>query len=410
MHSSMRKLRVGVWVENSISEEDGGGHGYTTQLIMHLNKYPFESADILFVSFDNFEKDSPLYDKSYTLEWKQFVPPEIKSWQRRLNKLTGFFDYRLFKTDYSKEIQENITDLKNEVSRIIDLIYYPFPGYIIPNVPFIFTLWDIGHLSSYAFPEVSMNGIFEYRKKLHELTLKQALSIFCESESGKKDAIKYLNLNPERLKVVPLFPSEVINKEIIAERPKTLNSDTTFIHYPGQYWSHKNHFNLLVAFKEVIKIFPELRLILTGSDKGNKEYIISIIKELDLTDSVIDLGFISTNNLKWIYQNSLGLVMPTLLGPTNMPLLEAAELGCPVACSDLEGHREQLEDYAIYFDPLDHGEIAQSIIKMVNEKRNGKKREYIPKFNIQNALNTIDHSLTEIRNLRFCWGTNDNIR
>ncbi len=410
MLNKMRKLRVGVWVENGIMKETGGGHGYVNQLLKHLSTYKFESADIIFISYEPFDQDSIFYNKSYTIKWKKFISPTLKQWQRRLNKITGSFDFHYYKTDFSEEIIANNEALRNELKEIIDLIYYPSPGCAIPNFPFVYTLWDIGHLSTYAFPEVSMNGNFDSRKSLHDSILMQALAIFCESETGKKEAVKFLNINDSRIKVVPLFPSEVIKDEIDEQKPESVEEGTKFVHYPAQFWAHKNHYNLIIAFKEVIKALPYLKLILTGSDKGNKKYIISLVEEMELMDSVIDLGFVSTENLKWIYENSKGLVMPTFLGPTNMPLLEAAELGCPVACSDFEGHRELLGDYAIFFNPKDPKEIAQSIIQMVNEGKTGKKIEYISRFNIHNALKSIDESFSDLKTFRFCWGLNDFIR
>jgi glycosyltransferase involved in cell wall biosynthesis len=40
-----------------------------------------------------------------------------------------------------------------------------------------------------------------------------------------------------------------------------------------------------------------------------------------------------------------------------MPLLEALDFNCPVLCSDIETHREILEDAALYFYPLVPEEI-----------------------------------------------------
>jgi glycosyltransferase involved in cell wall biosynthesis len=182
--------------------------------------------------------------------------------------------------------------------------------------------------------------------------------------------------------------------------------NSTFIHYPAQFWAHKNHYNLLVAFRNVLNEFPDLKLIFTGSDKGNKNYITSLIKEMKLNNSVIDLGFVSNEELKWLYLNSSGLVMPTLLGPTNMPLLEAAELNCPVACSNFPGHIEQLGDYGYYFNPESPEEIAQVLVKMLNENKDQKIKKYVSKFNISETIKQIDKSFSEIKQIRFTWGNN----
>lgn len=58
--------------------------------------------------------------------------------------------------------------------------------------------------------------------------------------------------------------------------------------------------------------------------------------------------------------------MPTFLGPTNMPLIEAQHLGTPVICTDFEGHREICQDAALYIDPLDSESIRSAMLTMLD--------------------------------------------
>jgi glycosyltransferase involved in cell wall biosynthesis len=54
-------------------------------------------------------------------------------------------------------------------------------------------------------------------------------------------------------------------------------------------------------------------------------------------------------------------VMPTFFGPTNIPILEAWGLDCPVVTSDLRGLREQAGDAALLADPRSVEAIADAI-------------------------------------------------
>lgn len=399
----MRKLRVGIWLSSNFKPEVGGGFSYYNQLIKKMIDYEFRDAEIVFLSQNN-EVDHVSAIRKHNIQWVPYKEP-------KRNRLFSFierkFNHEKINNLRKNRIAENKKSLKRELDQYVDIIYYPLPICIFPDFPYIYTLWDLGHLSMYAFPEVSMNNIFEDRKYHHDLYPAKALMIFAESNSGKKEIGKYLQINEDRIKVIPLFPSEIVNENIIAIQPKTINKDLFFIHYPAQYWAHKNHYNLLQAFKQVIVKYPLLKLILTGSDRGNKDYIKSLIMEWGLTDHIIDLGFVATEELKWLYQNSKGLVMPTFLGPTNMPLLEAAVLGCPVACSKLEGHEEQLGSYGYYFDPKNVEEISSSISKMIEDGKNDIKRSYKNNFNIDNAFIEMDKAFSEIMHIRFCWGIKD---
>ncbi|MEO6328711.1 MAG: glycosyltransferase [Ginsengibacter sp.] len=400
----MKKLRVGVWLEN-YEAAAGGGFGYYTQLVKKINTYNFKDADIVFLSNNN-EVDHINFERKYNIKWKPYH-------ETRAIRIINFAARKLRISTREKlrekRKKENEGQLKRELNQYVDVIYYLSPTCVFPDFPYIYTIWDLGHLSMYAFPEVNMNNVFEKRKYHHDHYPHKALMIFAESNKGKQEIIQYLKINEERIKVVPLFPSEIVNEDVSPKLPESIDADLFFIHYPAQYWAHKNHFNLLMAFTKIIEKIPSIKLILTGADKGNKEYIKQLIAEYNLDRYVIDMGFVSNEELKWLYLNSQGLVMPTFLGPTNMPILEAAELGCPVACSKLEGHIEQLGDYGYYFDPKDPKEIASTICAMIDDKTSNIKRNYKNNFNINRAMVSIDKAFSELKHIRFCWGFNDEI-
>lgn len=403
----MRKLKVGIWLNSDhLIPESGGSYGFYKELLKALGEYSFKDAEIVFLSNKKMNLDhleikiiKGRAQRSIILKAMLLVAVIIRS--------NSFF--KNFVKIIEKMIEKIFDRTKNEIYQYVDIIYYLTPNCIYPEIPYIFTLWDLGHFNCYAFPEVNMNGIFEYRRKKQDVLCSKALMIFAESETGKKQCAKYLNINEKRIKAIPIFPSEVVTSKCSSQKPAKIIENEFFIHYPAQYWAHKNHYNLLVAMLSIIKIFPNLKLILTGSDKGNKDYILEIIKELHLEKNVIDLGFVSFGELRWLYENSQGLVMPTLLGPTNMPLLEAAELGCPVACTNLPGHIEQLGDYGYYFDGINAEDIADKIIAMIKDKKSGITKNYNSKFNIKNTLKSIDKAFTELKNIRFCWGKGNRI-
>jgi glycosyltransferase involved in cell wall biosynthesis len=159
-------------------------------------------------------------------------------------------------------------------------------------------------------------------------------------------------------KVVGLDVSSVMQSDIL----KKWNLENgQFYFYPAQFWAHKNHYALVQAFAIVSQKNPSAKLVLSGSDKGNKKYIEELVSKLNLSEKVLFVGFISDEEVFALYKNAIALVMPTLLGPTNMPLLEAHALGCPVLCSNLQGHQKQMGDKAIYFDPLNPSDIADKM-------------------------------------------------
>ena len=273
------------------------------------------------------------------------------------------------------------------------------------NFPFLTIHWDIGHLSTYVFPEFLED--FEARVDYYRNVLPKALMIITETEAGKKELIKYTNINADRVAVMPIFPGEVIHENTPLEvQQKTLKDSSLeskhFFLYPAQFWAHKNHILLIDAFEHVLKKHPNLKLIFTGSDKGNLAYVKNYIQHKNLNEYIKILGFVSNAELFTYYKNAIALVMPTYLGPSNMPPLEAAFLNCAVLISNLDGHRELLGEYPRYFEPLDMNALAEEMLNQIEEKET-RVFQYRDSFNINNAIKSLERILTKTITIRKNW-------
>jgi len=92
-----------------------------------------------------------------------------------------------------------------------------------------------------------------------------------------------------------------------------------------------------------------------------------------------------------------------------MPLLEALDFNCPVLCSDIEGHREMLEDAAFYFNPLVPEEIYEKMELVINENNRssciekGKRVLKDTKFNYINTMNLFNQYILELEPICNCW-------
>jgi glycosyltransferase involved in cell wall biosynthesis len=285
------------------------------------------------------------------------------------------------------------------------------------NYPFIATHWDNCHKSIPPFPEVALDGMYEKRERYHLYTLNKALAILCESHTGVAEVKKLNTYHDDKIKMLPIFAGEVIKQNYTYDEHQEILSKyklqkEKFFIYPAQFWAHKNHYNLIVAFKDLIAETndTELKLVLCGSDKGNFAYIAEVIKSFSLTDRILTPGFISVKELNVFYKNAIALTMTTFLGPSNMPLIEAAHLKCPVLCSDSAGHREILGDNALYFAPTDSIAIKNAMSQIQDEQLRQKLSEFAHEyiqhshFNVDNALKILNDILKELIPIRKTWG------
>lgn len=238
----------------------------------------------------------------------------------------------------------------------IDVVWAVQPISVPLEIPYLTTSWDISHRITPYFPELSSaSAQREKRDKICASTFSGAFRIIVGTNRGKQEIIEAYGVNPERLLVNPL-PVGTPNLSPLVPR------NSTQIIYPANFWPHKNHVILIQALKLLNhRSKLKIKLILTGSDKGSLEIIKSLVASLGLQDYVEFPGFISKSELDDLYSISSLLVFPSLIGPDNLPPLEALAQGCKIAVSDIPGAREQFGKFATYFDPYDVHDLADAI-------------------------------------------------
>jgi len=410
-------MKVGIYIPSNITPDDGGSFGYYSQLLKTIfntqTKHEFvvltkKSTLLHFSKYNILDKNARIVNISsksdahlFILRILQFVFKTLY-----LKKLQAIFDTKIYNR-YTKILKNNK----------IDFIYYLTPGeYLTLDIPYITTIWDIGYKNVNHFPEVSSNYEYDKRDNQYTILLSRASLVAVESEAGKNDIIFYFRIKPEKIVVIPLFPGNVIEQIVCKEEQnKWLNkkglTTQSYLFYPAQFWAHKNHINLLKALAILKNKYRILfYLVFTGSDKGNLQYVKTKIKELGLEQQIQYWGLVSEQELSILYQNAFALVMPTFLGPTTMPVLEAIALSCPVICSNFDGHKEQLSNAALYFSPNNPYEIAENIKRLIDNPElrkslidNGNQVVSSGKNSIQNSINILLRAFDDFENIRDCW-------
>lgn len=137
---------------------------------------------------------------------------------------------------------------------------------------------------------------------------------------------------------------------------------------PGKYFlmlgsmdPRKNFSMVEELFKEK---FPDVRLVIAGGTNSN----FKIVNSATDSKNIIRLGYTSTENLRWLYENALGFINPSLYEGFGIPNLEAFALSCPVFCSDISVFREVCAKGANYFDPTDPETLYTILQSVLNNK------------------------------------------
>jgi glycosyltransferase involved in cell wall biosynthesis len=169
--------------------------------------------------------------------------------------------------------------------------------------------------------------------------------------------------------------SEPLAREVQAKLDSAEGSlKLLFVSHYNYYRNFETLFRALAILRK--KIYPRsVRLFLTckltsDENPGNyrAESAATLVRELHLSDEVIELGAAPYRRLHHIYAKSDFYVTPAYVETFAHPLVEAMASGLPVIAADLAVHREICGAAAMYFSPFSAEELARTIVRAIESR------------------------------------------
>lgn len=284
------------------------------------------------------------------------------------------------------------------------------------DLPFVFTVWDIAHRVTPWFPEVSSEGTWEQRERLHARYLPRASRVIVPNAAGAEQVTRFYDVPLERQLLLP-HPTPKFALDAAAEpaRPRDVleryGIAEPYLLYPAQLWPHKNHVGAIDALRAIKESGRDYQLVLVGSEpqsvRGQREHIERVAAQMGVKDRVHFLGFVDLTDLVALYQHAFALLYLSFFGPENLPPLEAFALGCPVIYGDVPGAREQLGDAALIVDPTDSSAIAAAVRSLeapelrekLTKAGSARSAELTPEAYVNGVVEFID----TFDSVRRCW-------
>ena len=326
--------------------------------------------------------------KGYT-EYKDFLLGLRPKGKAKIYKLLQKLNF--IKNAETANQKISIERLKKQNFDIFHPTYYDsyFLKYI-GKKPFVLTIYDMIHET---YPELfsADNKIARQKKILAQ----KADKIIAISENTKKDIIKFIGINEDKIQVIHLGSS--INRQ---ENNLKINTDLLkklpekYILFVGNRASYKNFDNFSKALIPLFKINKKLNAVCAGGGEfSDKE--INFFKTFNITDKFRQYS-VNDSDMTLLYKNALVFVFPSLYEGFGLPILEAFNCGCPVAASNRSSLPEIAGNAAAYFNPEDISSITDAINNIIaddgtKEKMKKNGFEQLKKFSWEKtAEKTLD--------------------
>ena len=218
-------------------------------------------------------------------------------------------------------------------------------GYLWPH---IVTIHDLVTL---LYPDVRTSSSISrigYRHLIRSVT-RHADRIIVPSACTRHDLITHLNVHEDRISVIP----HGIDRTSMHRPMSTLALAQVYDRYRirrdymlsvGTIRSHKNLPRLIEAYAKILRETPDYPydLIIVGREDVDYPDIRTILAQSRdlLAGRVFLLGTIDDSDLIALYTRARALIAPSLYEGFGFSLVEAMEMGIPVACSDTPAHTE----------------------------------------------------------------------
>lgn len=343
------KKRIAVILNSE--PEWGGEHQYVLTVMGCLEKAG--NVEIMAVCGSQFwrkwcrEHRIKVWDTS----WPVFTGEEQK---RHISYSLYSRIYAMYMTEFGKRLR----------AEKINAVLCTTQGAFIPNFnrKVIVPVHDLMHRYEGRFPEVRKD--YEARELVFASKARYAWCVLTDSKTGRKQFMEsYPEYMRKRLPHIVSIPF-IVPRHITECEEEYIDTPSKYVFYPAQFWEHKNHINLVRAIHVLAKDIPDIHLVLVGSEKNSMGRIKQYISQNDLADHITIRGFVSNENITYLYRHAAGLIMPSYFGPTNIPPLEAMALGCPVAVSNKYAMPEQVGNAGLLFNPDSPEEIAECIRRL----------------------------------------------
>jgi len=227
----------------------------------------------------------------------------------------------------------------------------------------VYTLYDLGFV---AHPEWTtetnrihcFNGVFR--------AAIEADWIVAISESSRRHFLDvFPHFSPERVRVIHPC-SRFADTTAEGRRPRSLDGVEAFWLSVGTIEPRKNQRGLAQAYARYLEFGgAPMPLVFAGGDGWLMDDFSSYLEDLGIRDRVILAGYVSDDELVWMYRNCFAHLYPSWFEGFGLPVLEGLQFGAPTLASNATSLPEITADAAILLQPEDIGAWTEAMLGLV---------------------------------------------
>lgn len=339
----MDHLRIGFDAKRAFLNRAGLGN-YSRNTIASLHKYHPQHGYILYTPEVKTEyfKEHPLFE---------IVTPE--------NPFHRFFHVYWRNFVLSCELEKGRLDIFHGLSNELP------SGIHKTNIPSVVTIHDLIFLNFPKWYKPIDRKI--YLRKV-QYACEVASKIVAISNNTRDDLVKYLQVDPDRIRVIYQSISERFYfhsvRDHLDEVLARFNLPTRYVLTVGTIEPRKNQLAVLKAINHKNLSVP---YVIVGKSTQYTQELLEYIHNNRMTDQVYILNDVDDMDLPALYQQALCMVYLSHYEGFGLPVAEAMASGCPVITASTSSLPEIGTDAVLYCEPDDEAGLGDLIGKLLND-------------------------------------------
>lgn len=283
-----------------------------------------------------------------------------------------------------------------------DILHYPHFDLFFPTLEtyghpkVVVTIHDVIPLLYPKHYPPGVKGRISFMKQ--RKALQSVAAIITDSETSKKDIVRFLKVRPDKVFSIHLAPGQSTQQKVTSDERirvrKRFKLPKRFVLYVGDVNYNKNISTLATACK-----IADIQLVIVGkqaaevdsiavmqSVKGPRDWMRYVmgsehpeqkhyakLRKLFKKKYIHRLGYVETSDLRALYQLATVYCQPSLYEGFGLPVLEAMSAGTPVVASRTQALVEVGGDACLYADPLNPQDFAAKILEIANDETVAKR-------------------------------------
>ena len=243
-----------------------------------------------------------------------------------------------------------------------DVLYHPFGTIFFASdrIPTVAMIVDTLHRDfPYSLPAQTIEWReLQFRKLVDSVDYFQVISEF----------------TAERVKSLYHIPADRIFVTRLPIHGRLTFASATrepFFFYPANFWVHKNHEVLLIAYQIYLAKSAERmpwKLVFTGHMDERARSLQKTAEDLGIAVHVKFLGHVPESELAKLYSTASCLVFPSLHEGFGIPIVEAMSFELPIICGNDTSIPEIAGDAALYAETRNPTKLADALLAVAGNE------------------------------------------